>query len=329
MRSRVITCVALILCGQVFAQDKKLPVSTPQQFEIGRHTFFDFGPPFDYYELIVVRATPTGSLLERIILTPAGDTCTQPAKIETKSVSKSDSIADLLGATNPCTIRAKELRRELKRCKKCLVFSGANVRMRVQCGDQSRIIRSDILDRDMFDPTPSTPEHTSWTMELLRRLDQALGPGVLEKPIFAIPGREETPETSNSEALEGVRAGKYDVLFEGAPDKPSDLYSAAQVRPPVPSVRLLSSSPFEPEVFRLPQYPPLARMARIEGVVAFKVKIDADGNVTTFTLETGHPMLQGAVKEAVSGWKFARNASTDNVHAAIEFASNCPPQRSK
>ena len=44
----------------------------------------------------------------------------------------------------------------------------------------------DILDRDMFDPPPNTPEHASWTMALLARLDRALGLGALERPIFAL-----------------------------------------------------------------------------------------------------------------------------------------------
>lgn len=47
--------------------------------------------------------------------------------------------------------------------------------MEVSCAGQSRRIRIDILNRDMFDPQAGTPEHTSWTMALLGRLDRALG----------------------------------------------------------------------------------------------------------------------------------------------------------
>jgi hypothetical protein len=162
----------------------------------------------------------------------------QPAKLEVASASLSESVATLLGKTNPCTIPENELRRELKRRKKCLVFSGANVQMRVQCGAQTHMIRSDILDNDMFDPAPNTPEHTSWTMQLLARLDDAVGPGVLERPIFPISGKEEPSATNfNSEALADGGSGKLDMLFQGAPDKPSELYHAARIRPPAPSVR--------------------------------------------------------------------------------------------
>jgi TonB family protein len=328
MRCCVVTFAVLVVCGLAFPQDRRAAPPLPNQFTIGRHTFFDFGPPFDFYELLRVRQTPNGTSIERITLTPAGDACTQPAKIETASASSSESVAALLGNTNPCTIPEKELRRELKRCKKCLVFSGANVAMQVQCGTETRIVRSDILDKDMFDPAPNTPEHTSWTMQLLGRLDKALGPGVMDKPIFPIAEKEEAPTVGgDSETLMGVSSGRFDTLFQGARNKPSDLYRAAQDRPPAPSVRLVRSSPIQPQEFALPQYPPLARSAHIEGTVVFKLEIDPGGSTAAFTLVSGHPMFRESVKKAVSGWKFSKEGAGQQIEATIEFAANCPSKR--
>jgi hypothetical protein len=36
----------------------------------------------------------------------------------------------------------------------------------------------------MFDPAANNPQHTAWTMQLLQLLDKAVGPGVMEKPVF-------------------------------------------------------------------------------------------------------------------------------------------------
>jgi len=69
----------------------------------------------------------------------------------------------------------KELHRELKRCKKCLTFSGVNVTMQVSCKGRDRQLRMDILDRDIFDSAPHTPANTSWTMTFLTELDTTLG----------------------------------------------------------------------------------------------------------------------------------------------------------
>src|SRR5215471_4708946 len=160
--------------GLVSAAEKKPPIPMPESFVLGRHTFIDIGPPFDFYEILSVHRNATGTAVERITVTPPGNPCTQPAaNVEVGNASLAASISDLLAGRNPCSIPDRALRKELKRCKKCLVFSGAQITMSVQCGTQTRFIRMDILDRDMFDPVPSTPEHTSWTMALLGHLDQA------------------------------------------------------------------------------------------------------------------------------------------------------------
>src|SRR5271156_6008696 len=184
MRRRVIFCALLISCNAAFGQAHSAASPPPAQFAIGRRTFFDFGPPFNYFDLFVVRPTTSGTAIERISLTPPGGSCAQPAKVEVATATISESIPTILGTTSPCAVPEKQLHRELKRCKKCQVFSGANVAMEVQCGNQTRVIRSDILDRDMFDPAANTPEHTAWTMHLLQLLDKAVGPSVMDKPIF-------------------------------------------------------------------------------------------------------------------------------------------------
>jgi hypothetical protein len=324
MRFSVAICAFLTLCSSASAQEPRLNSIQPTEFEIGRRTFFDFGPPFDYYELFMVRPTSSGSSVERVLLTPPSDSCSASAKLETASTSLSESVGALLGQSNPCSIPEKELRRELKRCKKCLVFSGAVVVMQVQCGSHTRLIRADILDKDMFDPAPNTPEHTSWTMALLSKLDQAVGPGVMEKPMFAAPDQEKaTPPPADAVARRDLSLGKYDALFPAAPDKPSDLYRAAQIPPPVSTARLTSSSPLAPELFVAPPYPPIARLVHVEGIVSFYMQIDANGEANNLTLISGHPLLWPTVKDTASKWRFPKDAAGQQVQATIEFALNC------
>jgi hypothetical protein len=259
--------VALAIVVAAFAVAQEQPAS---QFEVARHTFLDFGPPNDFYELFLVRSTQSGSSVEKITLIPSVDSCFQPAKAEVVEATLSQTIPELLGKTNPCTIPEKDLLREKKRCKKCLVFSGANISMMAHCGMQSRIIRADILDRDMFDAEAHTPEHTSWTMKLLSQLDHAAGPSVMDRPVFpTLTGENTSAPPPESEALRDVGSGKYDELFEGAPDKPSDLYRAAQIKPIVPTVRLVGSTPSHPENFVQPEYPPIAKLAHADGIVFF------------------------------------------------------------
>ncbi len=69
MRCSVTVCAVLFLCCPAMCQDRSAAVQ-PGQFEIGRHTFFDFGPPFNFYEIFIVRPSATGTSVERITLTP-------------------------------------------------------------------------------------------------------------------------------------------------------------------------------------------------------------------------------------------------------------------
>ena len=321
MRFLVFIWAFLLVGTLAFPKDHKT-VAMPDQFEIGRHTFIDVGPPFDYYELFLVRPMGNSASIERIMLTPAGNACTQPAKVEVGSAMVKESLASLLGSTNPCAIPEKELRRELKRRKKYVVFSGANVAMQVQCGSYTRIVRSDVLDRDWFDTNPGTPKHTSQTMGLMGKLEHAIGAGPLDQPIFPV---SQTPaaDAPASPALEDIAAGKYDSLFKDAPDRLSAVYRSTQIRFPLPIIKLLASTPVAPVTFVEPEYPRMAQIAQIEGSVTIKLEIGLEGTVTNPVCESGHPILCASAKDASSKWTFPANTGNREVHVKIEFKLNC------
>ena len=53
-----------------------------------------------------------------------------------------------------------------------------------------------------------------------------------------------------------------------------------------------------------PNYPPLARQARIQGQVLLQAEISKDGSIENLHLISGHPMLAPAAIEAVKQWKY-------------------------
>ena len=53
-----------------------------------------------------------------------------------------------------------------------------------------------------------------------------------------------------------------------------------------------------------PQYPPLARQARIQGVVVLQALIGKDGGIQNLHVVSGHPMLTNSALEAVKEWKY-------------------------
>jgi periplasmic protein TonB len=53
-----------------------------------------------------------------------------------------------------------------------------------------------------------------------------------------------------------------------------------------------------------PNYPPLARQARIQGQVLLQAEISKDGTIENLRLISGHPMLAPAAIEAVKQWRY-------------------------
>jgi protein TonB len=53
-----------------------------------------------------------------------------------------------------------------------------------------------------------------------------------------------------------------------------------------------------------PNYPPLARQARIQGQVVLQAEISREGTIQNLQLISGHPMLAPAAIEAVKQWRY-------------------------
>ena len=317
--------VTLIFCASGAAQKAKQEIALPDQIILGRNYFIDTGPPFDSYEVISLRSTASGLQIERVTLSPPGDACLQPATAETSTATIHQSMDELLGHVNPCSIPEKDLKREVNRCKHCQVFSGAKVTMELQCGAQNRKIRMDILDRDLFDKNANTPKNTSWTMSFMGRIDQILGSNnIMDKPIFQISQPQDHPVVAlHSDLLTAIADGKFDELFGANADKLSALFKEAQITPLAPSVSLLSGSTITPVNATMPSYPPIARAAHVEGTVKVRFEIGDDGHVTGSEVIDGPPMLRNSVINALKSWSFLKEDAGKTIESSIQFNLNC------
>ncbi len=313
--------IALLVSAACVAQTSA--AGSPESVVIGRHSFIDVGPPFDFYEVIRVKSVADSLAVERVLVTPLGPTCGPLATVEVGRGTLRGTMTELLGGKNPCAIPEKDLHRELKRCKHCMPsFSGVNVTMQVSCGGKLRQLRMDILDKDLFDPTPHTPENTSWTMGMLSRLDNVLGPGVWDKPIFAVGDANAQPGP-DTVLVQEIRAGVYDALFGTEQLLSKIALDAEKASPPPPTVSIESVTPADPISPKMPNYPPIAKAARVEGVVNVTFDISQDGMIKNIVVADGPKMLQQSVTEGLSRWNFPQSAWGSNGHAAIRFRRNC------
>lgn len=220
--------LAVLLLGvSVYGDHRRPPEPMPDRLEIGRHTFFDNGAD-NFYEVFLVRPVEKGTAIQRIRFKASRAECARPENLEFASATVDQSVESLLGSSNPCAIPEKELRRELKRCKQCSGYSFSNVSMQVHCGAQTRLIRTDVFDRDWFGPRSNSRKNTDWTMDFLQRLDQAVGGGIMQQPVFPPLQQGRRPKIELDPALrQSLEDGGYDALFPSAPHKLSEFFACA------------------------------------------------------------------------------------------------------
>jgi hypothetical protein len=323
---RIILVIATLLAfmGTCVAQKHKSPEPIPDEIVIGRNSFIDIGPPFNYYDLTFLRSAGEKTDVERISLTPPADICYPRTKIRVAHISLDETLSHVLEERNPCTIPEKELKAELKRRNKGVVFSGMNVSIQVECKAGARIIRADILDRDIFDEHPNTPQYTAWSRALFDKLDQATGDHPWDKPIF--PVSEASPAAvpkTLSLAMQAIADGDFDQIFSDAPDRPSALYRMAQNAPRQPFIELISSEPVRPTAYVDPVFPPIAKAARVHGTVEFHLTVGTNGSATETAIDSGPVMLRQTVSDATAKWKFSANDYGKVIHGSIRFGLNC------
>ena len=68
-----------------------------------------------------------------------------------------------------------------------------------------------------------------------------------------------------------------------------------------------------------PNYPQLAKTARIQGAVVLKIKINEQGNVTSATSVSGHPILKDAAIANVRTWRFTQPADGKPVEMEVTY----------
>lgn len=153
---------------------------------------------------------------------------------------------------------------------------------------------STLLQNSSFggpDPNPAMQARLSAVddAEALFRRAQFLAPGEPRWPA-AITQLEEVRKRVAEPSWSAPRPVRPQIATPGA--------EAAQIRVggAVQNAKLQQSTP--------PDYPPLARQARIQGVVRLQVVISADGSVANIQLRSGHPLLVPAATEAVKTWRY-------------------------
>lgn len=147
------------------------------------------------------------------------------------------------------------------------------------------------------------------------RPEQAVltAPSVIPRNIALIHDSDTVapPEIANGPGIPGVLPGvgsgpvPVDLLSTPKPVAPPP--EVDQPKPPAPKRRVEIGGDVQraKQVYApMPQYPPLARQARVSGLVRLSAIIAEDGTIDELRVIGGHPLLVSAAMEAVSKWRY-------------------------
>lgn len=142
-----------------------------------------------------------------------------------------------------------------------------------------------------------------------------MAPKSIPKEIAMIKEEEMPPPSAGGGVVGGVAGGMPGGMPGGVI---GSIIGSVPVAAPPPPPPVKAAAPAAPQRIRVggnvqearlskkvvPTYPPLARSARISGVVRFNAVIGTDGRIQNLQLVTGHPLLVPSAQAAVSQWVY-------------------------
>jgi len=164
-------------------------------------------------------------------------------------------------------------------------------------------------------PPPPPPAAAAPARALARRVtadDLMRAPTVIPKTITQIKDEPEIAPSAAAGVVGGVPGGVPGGSVGGVLGGVIGGVLSAAVPPPPPPqpaaprrIRVGGQVEQAKLIFKPnPEYPPLAKMARITGVVRLEAIISRDGTIQDLKVISGHPLLVKAAIDAVSRWRY-------------------------
>ena len=160
-------------------------------------------------------------------------------------------------------------------------------------------------------PPPPPPPPPAAAPVIVKKIQSELDNGQLRTPT-AIPKKiqmikedEPPPSTGPAGVVGGVPGGVPGGAMGGVLGSVMNVPTAVPKAATPQRVRVSQGVSQGLLIHKVqPQYPPLARQARIQGVVVLQALIGKDGTITNLHVVSGHPMLTNAALEAVKEWRY-------------------------
>jgi len=163
-------------------------------------------------------------------------------------------------------------------------------------------------------PPPPPPPVAAAPIKVIRRVtaeDIMRAPTVIPRTIAQIKDEPEAVQTSSVGVVGGVPGGMPGGTPGGVLGSIITGAAAAPPPPPPPKaatpkrIRVGGQVESAKQIFApKPDYPPLAKMARIQGTVRLEAIISKDGTIQDLKVISGHPLLVKSARDAVQRGRY-------------------------
>jgi len=322
----------------------------PQRFYVVSERVSDASPFwFDY--IFDVRPDGKDVLIRAIRIAPENAYC---SRVEVKALERrvaGASVGQVSGDINLCSIRESEADRAISDATE---KPGVSIEESEQLGIVAQCQQSERLFK--------LPYRESLDMAALKRnaprvaalyglesviCKRAFG----NKDVFhdTTPAEDLDLQRLGASLLAEIQDGAYDLGFGDESSRKlcrgvspcalgltRDLlerYEDPGHKPHVPTVTLIEPERRQLAKYVPPEFPQLAKMARIQGKVDAEISIDrATGIVKQVHANSGHPLLQKSAENAIKEWVFrgTDGSLSETVYAVLNFSLGCedvPPQQ--
>jgi len=310
--------------------------------------------PFWFKYILEVSPDKDGATVRYIRIAPLNSWCRHAITLKAAVVHlRGRSPRDLVGAGNPCVVTHDDFERVIENSRVAHMeglFDSALWNVVARCGNTEKVFHFPYPERVDLDRLKKRSPRVKalWNLES-KIVKKAFG----KKSVFYdIPhDRDLELQRLGVELLPELRSGRYDKGFHdycsdsrtgsgtsqgsiGAPAQPCSRQPLASLlrdyREPLlsqePIPQLVNADELHFLKFELPNYPPLAKLASIQGQVVLNVKFDQEsGDAKDVTILSGHPLLAKSAQAAALRWKLDPKAQTANpMRVVLNYAFNCP-----
>jgi len=323
-------CATLMLVGKASKPQNRNPL---QSFYVVTSFLSDYLPGW-YEEILEV--TPQGKDVRvRVIrISAANPYCGGNLVRAAERVLPDTTMRKVAGKVDLCSYTEQGVTAALKAAAPRTIeaiMDSATLSIVAKCGPQERVFSFPYPEQvDLKALHRDNPRVTAlWDLSYkVRRY--AFGESFSFHDLPA--AQEKEFEDLGTRFLPELVSGKFDAAFGDnscAGQKCDTNYLAWWLRgytgPPAnrdpSSVKLINASSLHLAKYDLPQYSPLAKLARIFGEVRLRLVPDArTGLVKDVQLVSGHPMLGNAAVNAAKQWQFSPGTQSDSpVEAVLKF----------